>query len=242
VKTSKRKPKTINNLLIAEGQKLIQKFNCQGCHIIEGDGGAIQPMVTEWLVQFEGKDVNDAKALTASFSPPNLIGEGKKVQTDWLYHFMTDPEPIRPWLKVRMPTFKLTDREKNTIIKYFSALDDEDFPFVTTGRPVSKEYLAAGKVLFSGDYLNCGTCHIQGKKMPAGTPDRWAPDFAMSKRRLKPDWIVEWLKDPISLLPGTKMPSFYDPLDLDGSGPQDVLQGKGLIQIEALRDYVNSIN
>jgi len=239
--SSKWTARTVNNQLVAAGQKVVQKFNCQGCHVIEGDGGAIQPAVTDWLMTFQGKDENDAKAMTNSFSPPNLVGEGKKVRTEWLYHFMSDPQPIRPWLKVRMPTFNMSNEEKNTIVKYFSALDEEDFPFAASGEKASSANLAAGKKLFSPDYLNCGTCHIQGSKFPAGTPDRWAPDFALAKDRLKPEWIVDWLINPISLLPGTKMPSFYDPENMDESGPPDVLGGKGLPQIVALRDYVISI-
>jgi len=241
VKVSKRKPNTVNNALIADGQKIIQKFNCKGCHIIEGDGGGIEPTITEWLKVHKNMDDLEAEALTKSYSPPNLVGEGKKVQTDWLFHFLSNPETIRPWLQVRMPTFSMTTEEKNGIIKYFSALDNEDFPFTRAHAKASAVNLAAGKKLFSADYLNCGTCHIQGSKFPSGSPDSWAPDFALAKTRLKPDWVVDWLINPIGLLPGTKMPSFYDPENMDQSGPPDVFGGKGLPQIEALRDYVFSI-
>jgi hypothetical protein len=60
----------------------------------------------------------------------------------------------------------------------------------------------------------------------------WAPDLALARHRLNPDWIIRWLKDPQKVQPGTKMPSFYP------GGPDDILGGKEDKQIEALRDYI----
>jgi len=39
-------------------------------------------------------------------------------------------------------------------------------------------------------------------------------------------------------MPGTRMPTFYDPEDPKGSAPPDVFGGDPRRQIEALRDYV----
>jgi len=225
---------------IEEGQKLIRQYNCQGCHVIEGKGGAISPTITDWLIRFEGRDKNDADAVTKSFTPPNLMGEGKKVQTEWLFDFLHHPKTIRPWLKVRMPTFTLTEEEVNSLVKYFSYLDDEPFPFVNKAKEPSAAYFHAGKKLFSADYFDCGACHIQGDTFLAGTPDRWAPDFSLAKDRLKPEWMVEWLYDPQKLSPGTKMPTYFDPEYFEETGPDDVLNGNEHEQIKALRDYIIS--
>ncbi len=177
--------------------------------------------------------------MSLSVSPPNLIGEGEKVQSEWLFHFIHNPETIRPWLKVRMPTFGLTDAQTNSFIKYFSYLDNQDFPFIAPKDiHMSDDEQLAGQKLFSKDYFNCATCHIVGSQMPAGSPDSWAPDFALAKRRLKPDWIIKWLKNPQALLPGTKMPTFFDPSYFDQSGPDDILKGDENEQIRVLRDYL----
>jgi hypothetical protein len=63
----------------------------------------------------------------------------------------------------------------------------------------------------------------------------WAPDLALARQRLNPEWIINWLKDPQKLQPGTKMPSFYP------GGPDDILGGKDDRQIEALRDYIMTL-
>jgi cytochrome c2 len=240
---SKIKPRTPQNLFIEEGQSIVRQFNCTGCHIMEGDGGSIQPAVQQWLMDFEGKSENDAESLTTSFSPPNLIGEGEKVKTEWLFNFLHEPTTIRPWLKVRMPTFGLNTAHLNALIKYFNALDDEDFPFSEAHAPeASMKMVKAGEMLFSKDYFDCANCHIVGDKMPSGTPDRWAPNFALAKDRLKRDWIVEWLKNPQALLPGTKMPTYFDPQYFDVSGPDDILDGDESVQIKALRDYIMTLS
>ncbi len=37
------------NIAIEAGEKLIRQYNCQGCHAIDGDGGAIQPTIASWI-------------------------------------------------------------------------------------------------------------------------------------------------------------------------------------------------
>ena len=68
---------------------------------------------------------------------------------------------------------------------------------------------------------------MQGGKNPEGPKEGWAPDLAMARQRLNPNWIVKWIKDPQKVQPGTKMPSFYP------GGPDNILGGKEDMQIEA---------
>lgn len=241
---AKMAARTPERLFVERGQRFVREFNCQGCHIIENEGGAIQPAVTDWLMKYGNRAENDAQAVTTSFSPPNLVGEGEKVQTEWLFNFIHHPETIRPWLKVRMPTFTaLSTEETNSLVKYFSYLDKQDFPF--TGafeKTMSPEELTAAQKLLSKDYFDCTHCHIVGAKLPAGSQDSWAPDFGLAKHRLKPDWIIKWVKNPQALLPGTKMPTFFDPKYFDTSGPDDILGGDENKQIKVIRDYLMTLS
>jgi mono/diheme cytochrome c family protein len=202
---------------LTEGRRLVEKYNCVGCHVIEGAGGVIRARYEE----------------TPTMAPPILNGEGAKVQPDWLFAFLKQPSPIRPWLQVRMPTFGLSDEETHTLVEYFLAQETVEIPFVHVDETaIPAEHVAAGKVLASNEYFDCFSCHQQGDKKPEGPPEGWAPDLAMARRRLNPDWIVRWLEDPQRVQPGTKMPSFYP------GGPEDVLQGDEQRQIRALRDYL----
>ena len=226
-------PRTPRNLHLETGQRLVRQMNCQGCHVIEGEGGAVVAQVADWLQRFEGRSSADAETLAASFAPPNLLGEGRKVQTDWLFGFFHEPSTIRPWLRMRMPSYGMDAERRNALIAYFTALDDAAYPFAEQVQPdLTPEELTAALTMFSPDYFNCTTCHIQGDQFPPGTPDRWAPNFALAAQRLRPDWIIDWLADPQSLMPGTRMPAFY-PL-----GAPDVLGGDTGHQLEVLRDYL----
>jgi mono/diheme cytochrome c family protein len=243
-KPGKIKPRTMENLTLERGERIIREFNCQGCHIIEGEGGSIRKQVTDWLVKYQDKDPNDAEAITNSFTPPNLHGEGKKVQTQWLFEFLHNPSTkIRPWLSVRMPTYSFDAEHLNSLLKYFNTIDKEEFPFTEyVNTDLTPEELIAGQKLFSTDYFDCAKCHIVGSKMPAGSADSWAPDFGLSNKRLKPQWVTEWLKDPATLQPGTKMPTFFDPHNFNESGPPDILNGDENEQIRVLRNYIMSIS
>jgi len=202
---------------IVAGQRLVQYYNCVGCHVVEGKGGYIRALYTD----------------NPTFAPPILNGEWAKVQPEWFFGFVKNPIPLRPWLQLRMPTFHLSDEEARTVVDYFTALAKLEVPYVYVDRTkIPPEHIAAGKALMSNDYFACFSCHQQGDQKPEGPPDGWAPDLAMAKHRLNPDWIIQWIHDPQKLMPGTKMPSFYP------GGPDDVLEGNEERQIEAIRDYL----
>ena len=88
--------------------------------------------------------------------------------------------------------------------------------------------------------------------MPTGCfPSTWAANLALTKVRLNPDWIIEWLREPQDIMPGTKMPAPYlptpDVLDVDDA---EATWGKELIKLsgdqdamlQGLRDYLWTID
>src|SRR5207302_7181924 len=87
--------------------------------------------------------------------------------------------------------------------------------------------------------LKCISCHVIGKLAPGQDPSSAAPNFLLAKSRLRPDWILAWLKNPNALLEGTRMPSFWD--FSDPAHPQTnskTFGGDAKAQIEALRDLL----
>lgn len=217
---------------LEKGRRLVRQYNCVGCHIIEGEGGYIRPTIVEAFKK-QGRSEDEA----ISFAPPDLIGEGKKVQPDWLFDFLKNPTTeIRPWLNVRMPTFDFSNEEVTTLIEYFQALEGMIEPFQEADIQLTRTETRAAEKLFSTDYLSCFSCHQVGNKKPEGPPDGWAPDFLLAPERLNPDWVYDWIANPQALQPGTKMPAFYP-----DSYPQDILNGDADKQIEALTDYIMNI-
>ncbi len=217
---------------IEKGRRLVRQYNCVGCHIVEGEGGYIRPTIVE---AFKKKGSSNDEAL--SFSPPDLIGEGRKVQPDWLFQFLKNPTTqIRPWVDVRMPTFDFNDEEVNALIEYFQALEGISKPFSELDIELTTTEMRAAEKLFSTDLLSCFSCHQVGNKKPQGPPSGWAPDFLLAPDRLNPEWVYDWIADPQKQQPGTKMPGFYP-----DAAPPDVLGGDPDKQIQALTDYLMSI-
>lgn len=220
--------------IIDAGRRVVKKYNCAGCHEIEAEGGDYRDVI----IAHEGLDQNTAK----QFAPPTLQAEGARVYPNWLFDFLKEPSEIRYGLKVRMPTFDMSDSEATTLVKYFSALDNEPFPYETLPEP---EYTAAdlrvGKQIF--DALKCDSCHpSQGESIPDGSEKAGRPDLSLAKQRLKADWLIDWMKDPQSFQRGTAMPQAWP---LDGSGQHmpfgNYADRDAEKQIQLVRDYLISL-
>ncbi|EQC52675.1 c-type cytochrome [Bacteriovorax sp. DB6_IX] len=195
---------------VAEGMKVAVKYNCIGCHQIDGMFGDVLAMYED--------DINEG--------PPRLVGQGHRVQADWFHYFLDNVYPIRPWLKVRMPSFNLTNEERNKLVALFqgkSKMDTfEDVHQKVTWEPGER---AAAKKLFKT--LDCVSCHAEGYTKDEPT----APNLKYARRRLRPSWIEKWLAGPDQILPGTTMPSFW--IDGEAADPE-ILGGDAKKQIKAL--------
>jgi len=210
-------PKTARVDHEVAGRTLVHRRNCVGCHVIEGDGGDMVKLVAE-----------------PSLGPPMLTPEGARVQPDWLYAFLRGPIQIRPWINVKMPTFGLDDQNLNGIIDYFGAVSNSIGPFQTheSVRLTAAEE-GSGKALF--ELLKCQQCHVLGA-IPKDQPTaNLAPDLRMAPDRLQPEWILQWLKAPAAILPGTRMPAFW-PDYPKSAFPQ--MGGSAEAQILAIRNHL----
>ena len=179
-----------NAAAMAEGRKLLTRFNCQGCHLIEGHGRAIKTLI------------GDNEAIL----PPNLAAEGARVQGDWLWDYLHDPSRVkmRPWLSVRMPTFGFTDEQANAVISYFTARDRQR-PFLSDPTAQDARSLAVGGVVFG--MLQCARCHPAGEVQAASAD--LAPSLLLAHDRLRYDWVSDWIQNPQKWVPGTRMPNFF---------------------------------
>ncbi len=104
------------------GRQIAEKYNCQGCHNIEGNHVAIHALYDVFNEQgrFNG---NFERLMNA---PPRLIGQGAKTQPDWVVHFLGNVHSLRPWLKVRMPSFHFDDNDATGIAEYFAGATQSD--------------------------------------------------------------------------------------------------------------------
>ena len=187
--------------MLADGRKMVTLYNCQGCHLIEDEGHAIESALED-IAQL----------------PPNLASQGARVQADWLFEYLHDPSSVtlRPWLGVRMPTFGFADEQVNTIVSYFRTRDARESFLSAPERP-SDRNLTVGRVTFN--MLQCAKCHPAGPAASSAagvSAAELAPSLLLAPERLRHDWVPAWVKDPQSFVRGTNMPANFQKMR-DGS-------------------------
>ncbi|MGC1649563.1 MAG: cytochrome c [Candidatus Sulfotelmatobacter sp.] len=187
---------------IQEGWWIVKKYNCMGCHqFIPG-----QRTILMGLRQYQ--DVQEQL-------PPKLLTEGARVDPEWLRKFLSNPalsttdtnrNGVRPYLKVRMPTFSFSDNELRKLVRFFEALSQQPLPYIPEEVPtLTAKETDMARSLFSSTAAPCLKCHATGD--PAHDKIATAPNFLLAKERLKPDWVERWITDPQAVSPGTSMPS-----------------------------------
>ncbi|MFQ5503152.1 MAG: c-type cytochrome, partial [Phycisphaerae bacterium] len=56
----------------------------------------------------------------------------------------------------------------------------------------------------------CLSCHVAGDpSVPGTTTEIKAPNFALTHKRLRYDWLYKWLQDPQAIQPGANMPQIF---------------------------------
>lgn len=197
VLASRRAGRTAAADALASGRRLITRYNCQGCHLVEAKGHAIRTSIED-----------------VGMLPPNLAAEGARVQSKWLFDYLHDPGKVslRPWLSVRMPTFGFSDEDVNTLLSYFSSREERE-PFLSPPTRPDARYLDVGRTAFN--MFQCAKCHPAGPQPEGGavSAGELAPSLLLARERLRHDWVADWIKDPQSWVPGTKMPANFTRLE-----------------------------
>ncbi len=217
-------------------------------------GGDLALYLLPRVTALEKADNPNANATESwGWVPPALIGEGKKVEPDWLHDFLLDPYPLRPAVFLRMPKFNMSSDEATKLVNYFAAKDNVDYPFEYDPRKQPRHLIqaeqhfagdgdrldAAMKIVTNANY--CVKCHLVGDFMPDGNVRALAPNLAYSQSRLRPDYMKRWIANPLKVLPYTPMPVnvSYDPSSPNlGGVDQSIYPGTSIEQLNALVDLL----
>ena len=138
----------------------------------------------------------------------------------------------RPWIAARMPGFPAY---AEGIARGLANL--HGFPATSSDEPPVDEGLAeiGYRLVGAEGGFSCISCHGIG---PAGMPQVFESagvNFALTADRLRHDYFVRWMLNPLAVDPSSKMPAFFDE---QGRSPLfDVFEGDGLRQIEAMWHY-----
>jgi len=178
----------------ARGRELFEALRCFFCHKLEG---------------FQKKDM-----------APDLTGFGIKNALDLDFGAVKDAEySLRGWTqrKLKEPRAFQTQETKLTMPGN-DLREDEVISLAVlllgcTGEGVSKAYLRReefgeneGKRLF--DELHCVGCHnVRVLGLSGFDPENMAVDLSEVGSKVKVAWMFQWLTDPASLYPETRMPT-----------------------------------
>jgi hypothetical protein len=200
---------------------VVKKYNCVGCHaVVPGE----KPVL--WSIPwFEKEGVNIQRWTDANGEehrggadrrPPTLVGEGARVDPQWVSEFLRNPalsktnvhrNGLRPYLNVRMPTFDLSENEIGKLVRFFGAISNQPTPYLRPEQiPLTADEAKAGRAVLQ---TVCAKCHATGD-MEKFSADINAPSFSYAQARLKPPWMTRLIQTPGAIIPGTNMPPWFE--------------------------------
>ena len=167
--------------VLARGREVFARLGCAGCHEAPGFAGAEK-------------------------IGPDLTLVAPKVRGAWLREFLQDPARYSP--ESRMPDFKLSEAQAEAIAAYLTSLSaGKEMPpggigGAGPGNPVRGRKLVAE--------TGCATCHTIKDLADEGfvAAAKTGPDLSGVGRKLRPEWLAGYLKDPGAYQPGTRMPRY----------------------------------
>lgn len=129
------KHRSEKTVFLREGLRIIEKYNCRGCHTIDGEGGKLAPV---------------------------LDYEGARVQTKFLLDFLINPKRIRPTtlFSAKMPTFNFKQDEIIKLVVFFRALAIEPLADESTVEDIlPANYLIQHRKVTKD--VECEECEVQ---------------------------------------------------------------------------------
>ena len=179
---------------------MVAHLNCNGCHRLNGR----DPQIARF---FERRNL----------VPPTLEGVGARLQGQYMYQFVLDPKPVRPWLKIRMPRFGFTEVQARTLVAGLAAMASATNPYtyVATQESVPPDRFHRGIRRFR--HYKCMQCHPTSvdQGLPEGVdPEDLSINLMLSKTRLRPEWIRDFLARPKQIAgTQTRMPTIFYSVD-----------------------------
>ncbi len=174
---------------------MVAHLNCNGCHRLNQR----DPQIARF---FERKNM----------VPPTLDGAGGRLQGQYMYQFVLEPKQVRPWLKMRMPTFGFSEADARTLVEGFAAGATVTNPYTYIAKDnIPADHFARGLRRFR--HYKCVQCHPTSidQGLPEGVdPEDLSINLMLSKTRLRPEWIKDFLARPKQIAGAqTRMPTVF---------------------------------
>ena len=187
---------------LTRGRQLLAELNCQGCHHLPGI---------------------ERPAMLG----PDLSSIGTKVSREWIYKWLKEPRTIaddngntvingyETEDEPRMPKFRLAEDELRGLSAYLSVQKAKPLvaynidPRVVAAWSKNPELASQGELRFR--QMFCSTCHSLAVTRAGETKligGDIGPELTKVGSKVKPEWLIAWLRDPQSYLLHTRMPRY----------------------------------
>ncbi len=202
----------------------LKRFNCLNCHQRDGEGGIPLELAEQMRLMEKSENADDVR-------PPVLTGVGHKARTSWLAGVLTQGQRARPWMQLRMPQYGPAN--VGHLPTALAALEGTVPDDAVHKEPLTKPTIAAGRTVVGKSGMGCISCHDIAGIPNTGTR---GPDLSTINQRVRYDWYVRWLNQPLRMAPGTRMPQAF----IDGKSPlATILKGEGDAQAAAVWAYLS---
>ena len=213
--------------------RMVGELRCANCHGMDGRASAWAQIVSVMGRQDPLPHEQDPTAQGV----PALTWVGSKLQPAWMDRFVTGREPSpRPWLHARMPSF---GSRGSAVIQ--GLVRTHGYPAQDDPEPEVDTALAAsgGKLVNMGEGFGCVQCHGVGDKPPVQVFERQGVNFKVAQKRLRRDYYMRWMLDPLRIDPDSRMPKFADAKGKTAFS--DVLDGDAKRQFDAIWHWFRTL-
>ena len=200
-----------------ESHSVLLENNCLSCHSRDGAQGLAEH--TPSIFEAHPELAKHASAML----PPSLVGVGDKMhKSAMIAAIKRERKGYRPWLMVRMPSFRIPDQHIDSVAEYFIQRDrvPDAAPGVlsdgTASTPTETEghmLELVGRRLVTTDGFGCTSCHQIGTSVPRNVAvQSRGPDLSTLKRNVRKQWFDRWVRQPARVNPRMEMPSIQVPV------------------------------
>ncbi|MEC9094319.1 MAG: hypothetical protein VX438_16535 [Planctomycetota bacterium] len=174
--------------------------------------------------------------------PPNrvpmLTYAGEKLLPTWSEKLIQGKLSyrVREHFRVQMPGFPA----RGSLVAHgFSQIHgfgpNENVVF----RPDTEKMKHGASVAAMETGLSCNRCHAIADKKPNAAFDAQSTNLIYAAQRLRKEYYLRWMFDPLRIDKQTKMPKFSE--DGQSTSLRSIYEGDALKQFESLWQYLNSI-
>ena len=167
-----------------QGRDALAQYGCVRCHTIKSPDGVV---------------------MTGADAPPPLQHIAEKTTREWIAAWLKNPQAYAG--SATMPNFQLADDETRDISAFLIA---QSTPYQThkgtEPAPAASQDTAAlqeGTSLYGESF--CSSCHAMQNAAGMLVGGNLGPELTRAGSKVKTEWLADWLRDPKTYDPDTRM-------------------------------------